>query len=671
MIQNTPPSVTFIYRFCHFLCFTFLIAGSVIAQSRVSADELAKQQADSLFNVGDRLLDQGAYSQAKPIFEKTKEIYQKLNLLRNAGNSINRMALVYYYQGNYTQTLRLFEQSKVSYQKANDVKGVASALNNMGGLHYFLGNKLQALNLYKQVISLKITQKDPQITAATTHNIGMIYRSIKDYGKALVYYQKAYVLFKELKDSVSITQSLNGIGEIYLEKQQYPQAYQYFNQSLTLANQLNHKLRKTEVLYNLGSLSSRQHKPDQAFSYYNQSLAIAQQTHNTHFIGNLKIALGNLLQDTEKQTQAVESCREGLKIAETLGTTTLKLEACECLYKAYKSLGNKGLALDFHERVIAYKDSQRIEEMVSQTQAMQYQKQQLLDSVSHARRAYLVQQKHKEEVKVKEEQRNLIILSSAFLSILAIGLWSRLRFVGKSKKRLQKEKDRSENLLLNILPKEIAEELKEKGSVEAQNFSSVAILFSDFKSFTQTAEQMTPQQLVEEINICFRAFDLISEKYNIEKIKTIGDAYMAAGGLPNQDQAATRNIVLAALDMQEFITARKIENDTNGKPAFEMRIGIHSGSVVAGIVGVKKFQYDVWGDTVNTASRMESNSEPGKVNVSETVYYLLKDDSSFTFQPRGSVNAKGKGDIQMYFVEKKRMESLPYESVSATGHLLR
>lgn len=146
---------------------------------------------------------------------------------------------------------------------------------------------------------------------------------------------------------------------------------------------------------------------------------------------------------------------------------------------------------------------------------------------------------------------------------------------------------------------------------------------------------------------------------------------MAAGGLPNQDQAATRNIVLAALDMQEFITARKIENDTNGKPAFEMRIGIHSGSVVAGIVGVKKFQYDVWGDTVNTASRMESNSEPGKVNVSETVYYLLKDDSSFTFQPRGSVNAKGKGDIQMYFVEKKRMESLPYESVSATGHLLR
>ncbi|UFH52680.1 adenylate/guanylate cyclase domain-containing protein [Spirosoma sp. KNUC1025] len=232
-------------------------------------------------------------------------------------------------------------------------------------------------------------------------------------------------------------------------------------------------------------------------------------------------------------------------------------------------------------------------------------------------------------------------------------MWSRLNYVRRSKEILQKEKDRSEELLLNILPKEIADELKEKGRVDAQNINSVAILFSDFKSFTQTAEKMSPQHLVEEINVCFKAFDLITEKYKIEKIKTIGDAYMAAGNLPNSDQHSTQNTVLAAMEMQEFIAKRKAENDTNGTPAFEMRIGIHSGPVVAGVVGVKKFQYDVWGDTVNTASRIESNGQPGKVNVSETVFNLLKDNDSFSFDYRGKINAKGKGDIKMYFVERK------------------
>jgi adenylate cyclase len=217
------------------------------------------------------------------------------------------------------------------------------------------------------------------------------------------------------------------------------------------------------------------------------------------------------------------------------------------------------------------------------------------------------------------------------------------------------EKDRSEALLLNILPAEIAEELKEKGSVNAQEFDLASILFTDFKSFTQTAEKMTPQSLVEEINICFKAFDLIAGKYHIEKIKTIGDAYMAAGGIPHPDENSTKNIVLAGLEMQEFVVKRAIENEQNEIPFFEMRLGIHAGPIVAGIVGVKKFQYDVWGDAVNTASRMESNGMVGKVNISETLYELIKDEECFTFEYRGHIHAKGKGEIKMYFVEKTNL----------------
>ena len=207
--------------------------------------------------------------------------------------------------------------------------------------------------------------------------------------------------------------------------------------------------------------------------------------------------------------------------------------------------------------------------------------------------------------------------------------------------------------MLNILPAEIAEELKIKGKADAWDFDLVFIIFTDFKSFTETSEKLTAKELIGEINHCFEAFDHICEKYGIEKIKTIGDAYMAAGGLPVPSEDSVKNTVLAALEMQSFISERIIEKRTKNEIPFEMRLGIHTGSVVAGIVGVKKFQYDIWGDTVNTASRMESSGEVGKVNISEATYKLLKDDPDFTFKSRGKIEAKGKGEIEMYFVDTK------------------
>jgi class 3 adenylate cyclase len=205
-------------------------------------------------------------------------------------------------------------------------------------------------------------------------------------------------------------------------------------------------------------------------------------------------------------------------------------------------------------------------------------------------------------------------------------------------------------LLLNILPSEIAIELKEKGQAKARKFDRVSILFTDFKEFTQTSEKLTATELVSKINYCFKAFDEIIEKYKIEKIKTIGDAYMAAGGLPVLTEESVKNTVLAGLEMQSFIDKTKAELDIEKEISFEMRVGIHTGPVVAGIVGVKKFQYDIWGDTVNTASRMETNGEVGKVNISGDTYEIIKSDPSFSFESRGKIKVKGKGEINMYFV---------------------
>ena len=217
---------------------------------------------------------------------------------------------------------------------------------------------------------------------------------------------------------------------------------------------------------------------------------------------------------------------------------------------------------------------------------------------------------------------------------------------------LRHEKERSDELLLNILPEEVAEELKDTGAAAAKHFESATILFTDFKGFTQASENMSPQELVEELNTCFKAFDGIITTRGIEKIKTIGDAYMCAGGLPDPSTSSPADVVQAALEMQAFMIARKKDRDALGEPAFEMRVGIHTGPVVAGIVGVKKFAYDIWGDTVNTASRMESSGEVGQVNISESTYALVNSEQGLTFTPRGKVQAKGKGEMEMYFVRR-------------------
>ncbi|MBK9174815.1 MAG: adenylate/guanylate cyclase domain-containing protein [Flavobacteriales bacterium] len=211
---------------------------------------------------------------------------------------------------------------------------------------------------------------------------------------------------------------------------------------------------------------------------------------------------------------------------------------------------------------------------------------------------------------------------------------------------------RSEELLLNILPEEVAEELKAKGLAKARHFHSVTVLFTDFKGFTAMSEAVTPQQLVRDLNECFSAFDHITEKYGIEKIKTIGDAYMAAGGLPTPNTTHATDVIKAAFEIRDFIAEGKARKIANNLPFFEIRIGIHTGPVVAGIVGVKKFSYDIWGDTVNTASRMESSGDVGHVNISEATYALVKDEPGLSFTSRGKVQAKGKGEIEMYFVAR-------------------
>lgn len=216
----------------------------------------------------------------------------------------------------------------------------------------------------------------------------------------------------------------------------------------------------------------------------------------------------------------------------------------------------------------------------------------------------------------------------------------------KLNKALNDEKKKSEELLLNILPEKIATELKEKGKVEPVDIYNATVLFTDFKDFTIIAEKLTAKELVDELDVCFKEFDNIISNYQVEKIKIIGDSYMAVAGLTGNSEMAAVNAVKAALLMQTFISQRRKQHSHS----FEMRIGLHSGNVISGVVGNKKFQYDIWGDTVNIASRMENAGEQGMVNISEATYNMIKKDHGFTFTERGTLPVKNKGEMKMYFV---------------------
>jgi adenylate cyclase len=228
-------------------------------------------------------------------------------------------------------------------------------------------------------------------------------------------------------------------------------------------------------------------------------------------------------------------------------------------------------------------------------------------------------------------------------------LYSLEQLINKRTEDLIIEKEKTEALLANVLPRNTASEIMEKGKATKIKYNFVTVLFSDIQGFTKIAEEMNPEVLIDELDKFFFHFDSVVEKFGIEKIKTIGDAYMCAGGIPEKNRTNPVEVILAALEMKAYMKKLKETSELEGMKFWDIRIGIHTGTVVAGVVGQKKLSYDIWGDTVNTASRMESSGEAGKINISGTTYEFVRD--FFTCEYRGKMPVKYKGELEMYFVE--------------------
>lgn len=222
--------------------------------------------------------------------------------------------------------------------------------------------------------------------------------------------------------------------------------------------------------------------------------------------------------------------------------------------------------------------------------------------------------------------------------------------IEEQKAQLEEEQEKAEKLLQNLLPQETVEELKSKGKARARHYRSATILFTDFVHFTRIAEKLRPTELVAMLDSYFVMFDEIIARHNIEKIKTMGDAYMAAGGIPIRNRSNAIDTVLAALEIQYRGKQLSAKYQAEGHPPWRLRVGIHTGELVAGVIGIKRFAYDIWGDSVNIAKRIESSGEAGRVNISGKTYQKVKD--FFECTHRGKIEAKNKGEVNMYFVDR-------------------
>lgn len=529
-------------------------------------------------------------------------------------------------------------------------KFIGDLQNMMGEINRGIGSYLTALENYEISMRSRLLDNDRLNVAASKNNIGLVYYSIGENDKALKYFEEALSVFEEFEHSSWQGNALGNIANVYMNQNSLEKAEEYMLKNLEIQKNLD-PIGEGHSLLSLSNLYIVKKEFDKAKVFADRGEKTFAQYGATPELTLLKMYQGHIAMEKGEFSKAISLFQESSQLADQINSLDLKANTQDYLYSVNKKSGNLGNALAFHEELMILNDSLKKDETSKRLLKVELTNKFFADSLAQQEEKRIAETEYQKEILEQKNTRNVLIGSGLLLLVLTGGLWNRLAFSRKSRKIIQAEKDKSEHLLLNILPAEVAEELKANGEAKARDFELVTVIFSDFKGFTQTSEKLTANELVDELNHCFKGFDVIMEKYNVEKIKTIGDSYMAVGGLNDKSNNSTIKTIQAALEMQRFIKTRNKERRSKDLFTFEMRLGMNSGPVVAGIVGVKKFQYDIWGDTVNTASRLESSGEVGKVNISKNTYELIKENPQFNFTNRGMINVKGKGEIEMFFVE--------------------
>ncbi len=573
---------------------------------------------------------------------QAKDLAEKLNFQNGKGWALKKIGQVYNIQSDYVNALQAWKEALKIFEVSGNKLGTSNMLNNIGVIYYNKSMEDSAQDYYLKSLKVAEEIKDTFRIATALTNVGGVYSNKPaTYEKAMQFHRNALLLSIAIGDSELIGNSNGNIGELFVSMQKRnTSSNRYLDSALVYlkraCNFYSHSINQSYALVVIGKVYMIKKDFANAVDYFNRGYEMAKV-----FDSKLDMAqalLGIAETDTCKGDfkSAIDVYTEAEAMFKDIG-----LEESYDLEKVYQGLATSYFSLgDFKN---AYKYQSLLIDVKKAIYNLEVDKK-----LGTKLFAYDIEKKQGEINLQQEVISRQKLIRNGFIGGFAVVLLFAVIFLSQRNK-IKKGKKRSDELLLNILPEKVAEELKVKGSAEAKLIDEVSVLFTDFKGFTAYSEKMTPKELVKDIHECFSAFDHIMEKYGMEKIKTIGDSYMAAGGLPTPNKTHAEDAVRAALEISRFIAEGKARKIEIGAPYFEIRIGIHTGPVVAGIVGVKKFAYDIWGDTVNTASRMESSGDVGQVNISGATYELVKDKFACTY--RGKVQAKGKGEIDMYFVE--------------------
>ncbi|MBK9249815.1 MAG: tetratricopeptide repeat protein [Ignavibacteria bacterium] len=603
------------------MCYVLLLLMVCVGVRQLSAQKQGQAKVDSLISS----------------IEATKNDTARVRLLLNIA--------FFYHTINPDEGIKYGRQALALTEKMKWEAGTAHANLNIGVNYLNKSDVIQAISYYFKALKIneKIGEKAGMSMCYT--NLGGLYHSKGDYSESLKYYEKALQINIEMNSKLDVGINLGNIGEVYRLQKKYRQALEFYEKSSVIFEEFGDQYGIARTLINTGIVYSEQGNINKAIEItlksYKISLALDNKETMSSSLGNIAWYYYMLAKDTANSTaskkkdhlrKSIEFSLHAITIAKEFKNINFLQSHYETLSAVYQLSGDYKNALETYLLYTAAKDSMTA---MHSTETI---------SKIENKRALELKDKALEITQLAlEKKRN----ESIFYISGIILLLGAMVFIFRERRKSERERDKSDKLLLNILPAEITHELKERGATTAKNYDSVSVLFTDFVDFTSASETMESQQLVEELHTCFMEFDRIITQYNIEKIKTIGDAYLAVCGLPISNENHAENVVRAALEIQAFMKKRY---EILGAKTFQIRIGINSGSVVAGIVGVKKFAYDIWGDTVNTAARMEQHSEAGKINISESTYELVKD--RFTCEYRGEIDAKNKGMLKMYFVEK-------------------
>jgi len=575
------------------------------------------------------------YVAAEKYAGEALSVAKMIEFKKGIASSYNTIGVIYWYKGDYQEALKNHTASLKIKEETGDLKGISASYNNIGMIYKDQGNYPEALK--NQVASLAIDEKrgDKKGIATSYNNIGTIYKDLGNYPEALKNHFAALKIRNEIGDKSGIADSYDNIGNIYLEQDNYPEALESHLVALKIYEEIGDKNGIATSYSSIGEIYSDQKNYPEALKNHFAALKIFEEIGSKNGIASCFISIGYTKIKMQATGEAKDWLMKGLLMAKELEAVLLLKSGYENLARADSALGNYKSAYENHKLFVFYRDI-----LVNQENTKKIIQQQM---------QYDFDKKEAETKAITDaELKKQKLLRNGFV----VGFVLMLLFAGVffgQRNKTKKEKNRSEALLLNILPGEVADEIKNTGSAKAKSFTMVTVMFTDIKDFTLITEKISAELLVDEIHACFSAFDNILQKYKIEKIKTIGDAYLCASGLPISNYTHAVDMLNAAFEIRSYMLQRKKEKEAKGEISFEIRIGIHTGPVVAGVVGVKKYAYDIWGDTVNIAARMEQNSKAGKINISGATYGLVKD--KFRCEHRGKIQAKNKGEIDMYFVE--------------------